>query len=115
MSNHRSTARSASIVALLAAGMLTICGAAGPTPAGKTVVITVGYGPGGGYDLYARVLSRHLGKHLPGDPAVVVSNMAGAASIRAANFLYGAAPRDGTALGIVAQSIAEEQLLGTPG
>ena len=83
--------------------------------AGKTVTIYVGYGPGGGYDLYARVLARHLGKHLPGHPTVVVSNMPGAASIRAANYLYNVAPKDGTRLGIVAQSIAEEQLLGTTG
>src|SRR5262245_11872557 len=83
--------------------------------AGKTVTIYVGFGPGGGYDLYGRVLARHLGKHLPGHPTVVVSNMPGAASIRAANYVYAVAPKDGTALGIAAQSIAEEQLLGTTG
>jgi tripartite-type tricarboxylate transporter receptor subunit TctC len=81
--------------------------------AGRTVTIHIGYGPGGGYDLYGRVLSRHLGRHLPGHPSVVVANMPGAGSIRAANYVYGVAPKDGTALGIVAQSIAEEQLLGT--
>jgi tripartite-type tricarboxylate transporter receptor subunit TctC len=79
------------------------------------VTVYVGFGPGGGYDLYGRVLARHLGKHLPGRPAVVVSNMPGAASIRAANYVYNVAPKDGTALGIVAQSIAEEQLLGVAG
>jgi tripartite-type tricarboxylate transporter receptor subunit TctC len=83
--------------------------------AGKTVTIYVGYGPGGGYDLYGRVFARHLGKHLPGHPTVVVSNMPGAASVRAANYVYGVAPKDGTALGMVAQSIAEDQLLGTTG
>jgi tripartite-type tricarboxylate transporter receptor subunit TctC len=92
-----------------------LASAQAPSFAGKTVTITVGFGPGGGYDLYARVLARHLGKHLPGHPAVVVSNMPGAASVRAANFVYGVAPKDGTALGMVAQSIGEEQLLGTPG
>jgi tripartite-type tricarboxylate transporter receptor subunit TctC len=86
-----------------------------PSLAGKTVTVYVGFGPGGGYDLYGRVLARHLGKHLPGRPAVVVSNMPGAASIRAANYVYNVAPKDGTALGIVAQSIAEEQLLGVAG
>src|SRR5262245_5043440 len=85
------------------------------TLAGKTVTIYVGFGPGGGYDLYGRVLARHLGKHLPGHPGVVVANMPGAASIRAANYVYAVAPKDGTALGIAAQSIAEEQLLGTTG
>src|SRR5262245_16825233 len=83
--------------------------------AGKTVTIYVGFGPGGGYDLYGRVLARHLGRHLPGHPTVVVANMPGAASIRAANYVYNVAPKDGTALGIAAQSIAEEQLLGTVG
>jgi tripartite-type tricarboxylate transporter receptor subunit TctC len=86
-----------------------------PDLAGKTVTIYIGYGPGGGYDLYGRVLSRHLGKHLPSHPTVVVSNMPGAASVRAANYVYNVAPKDGTALGIVAQSIGEEQLVGTSG
>jgi len=83
--------------------------------AGRTVTIAVGFGPGGGYDLYARVLARHLGRHLPGQPTVVVSNMPGAASVRAANYIANVAPKDGTALGMAAQSIAEEQLLGTAG
>src|SRR5215204_7468322 len=83
--------------------------------AGKTITIYIGFGPGGGYDLYGRVLARHLGKHLPGHPTVVVSNMPGAASVRAANYVYNVAPKDGTALGIVAQSIGEEQLVGTTG
>jgi tripartite-type tricarboxylate transporter receptor subunit TctC len=89
--------------------------AAQDTFAGKTVTISVGFGPGGGYDLYARVLARHLGRHLPGHPTVVVSNMPGAASIRAANYIANVAPKDGSALGIVAQSVAEEQLLGVAG
>jgi tripartite-type tricarboxylate transporter receptor subunit TctC len=101
------------LVAVLALGSAPA--AAQDTLAGKTVTISVGFGPGGGYDLYARVLARHLGRHLPGHPAVVVSNMPGAASIRAANFIANVAPKDGTALGIVAQSIAEEQLLGVAG
>lgn len=86
-----------------------------PSLAGKTVTIYIGYGPGGGYDLYGRVLARHISNHLPGHPTVVVSNMPGAASIRAANYVYNVAPKDGTALGIAAQSIGEEQLVGTTG
>jgi len=82
---------------------------------GKTVTIYVGFGPGGGYDLYARVLARHLGRHLPGHSTVVVANMPGAASIRATNYIANVAPKDGSALGIVAQSITEEQLLGVAG
>src|SRR5690348_13582056 len=61
--------------------------AAQDTFAGKTVTISVGFGPGGGYDLYARLVARHLGRHLPGHPTVVVANMPGAASIRAANYI----------------------------
>jgi tripartite-type tricarboxylate transporter receptor subunit TctC len=86
-----------------------------PSLTGKTVTIYVGYGAGGGYDLYARVLSRHMPRHLPGTPGMVVVNMPGAASVRAANYVYTVAPKDGTALGIVAQSVGEEQLLGTSG
>lgn len=81
----------------------------------RNVTIYVGYTPGGGYDLYARLFARHFGKHLPGHPPVVVSNMPGAGSIRAANYIYNVAPKDGTALGVVAQTVAEEQLLGTSG
>jgi tripartite-type tricarboxylate transporter receptor subunit TctC len=88
---------------------------AAPSLAGKTVTIYVGYGPGGGYDLYARVLSRHMPRHLPGTPAMVVVNMPGAASVRAANYVYTVVPKDGSAMGIVAQSIGEEQMLGTSG
>jgi tripartite-type tricarboxylate transporter receptor subunit TctC len=102
------------LAAALAVAVLPMVAAAQDL-AGKTVTIYVGFGPGGGYDLYGRVFARHLGKHLPGHPTVVVSNMPGAASIRAANYVYNVAPKDGTALGIVAQSIAEEQLLGTTG
>lgn len=73
---------------------------------GKTVNIIVGYGPGGGYDVYARLLSRHMGKHLPGEPSVVVQNMPGAASLRSANHLYNAAPKDGTVIGTFARNMA---------
>src|SRR5215470_177480 len=66
---------------------------------GRTVTLIVGYGPGGGYDLFARLLARHLGRQIPGNPAVVVQNMPGAGSLRAINFLYAVAPRDGSVIG----------------
>lgn len=72
----------------------------------KTVSIIVGYGPGGGYDVYARLLSRHMGKYLPGNPAIVVQNMPGAASLRSANHLYNIAPKDGTVIGTFARNMA---------
>src|SRR5580704_468875 len=76
---------------------------------GKTITIYVGYTAGGSYDLYGRLISRHLGQHLAGKPTVVVQNMPGAGSLKAANYLYEVAPRDGTALGIVVESTALEQ------
>jgi len=79
---------------------------------GRTVTIVVGYSVGGGYDAHARVLARHLGKHLPGNPAVVVQNMPGAGSLRAANYIYNAAPKDGTTLGVFARGMAMEPLIG---
>ena len=80
--------------------------------AGKTVRILVGFSPGGGYDLYARALGRHLGRFIPGAPTVVVQNMPGAGSLKAVNWLYNAAPRDGTALATFARGIVFEPLLG---
>jgi tripartite-type tricarboxylate transporter receptor subunit TctC len=67
---------------------------------GKQVNLIVGYGPGGGYDLVARLVARHLGRYVPGNPNVVVQNMPGAGSLRAANYLYSVAPKDGTAFGL---------------
>src|SRR5688572_10648940 len=55
---------------------------------GRTVTIVVGYSPGGGYDLYARILSRHMPKYIPGRPTIIVQNMPGAGSLKAANYMY---------------------------
>jgi tripartite-type tricarboxylate transporter receptor subunit TctC len=66
---------------------------------GKQVRVIVGYGSGGGYDVYARLLARHMAKHMPGHPTMVVQNMPGAASLLAANWLYNVAPKDGTVFG----------------
>jgi tripartite-type tricarboxylate transporter receptor subunit TctC len=82
---------------------------------GKTVELYIGYSVGGGYDLYARLLARHLGKHIPGNPTIVPKNMEGAASLRLANWLAKAAPRDGTAIGTVGRGIPFDPLLGFPG
>jgi len=82
--------------------------------AGKAITIYVGYTAGGSYDLYGRLIARHLGQHLPGRPTVVVQNMPGAGSLKAANYLYEVAPRDGTALGVVVESAALEQALANP-
>jgi tripartite-type tricarboxylate transporter receptor subunit TctC len=82
---------------------------------GKTIQIIVGFGAGGGYDLYARALGRHLGKHVPGNPTVVVQNMEGASSIRAANYVYGGSAPDGTVIAAVNQNASMYQVLGGAG
>ena len=79
---------------------------------GKTVEIVIGYSVGGGYDIYARLIARHLGKHIPGNPKVVPKNMEGAGGMRMANWLYGAAPKDGTVIGATSRAMAFEPLLG---
>src|SRR5262245_63966215 len=71
---------------------------------GKTVALSIGYSVGGGYDAYGRLLARHLGKHVPGNPSVVPQNMTGAGSLKAANYLYSVAPKDGSAIGTFSRS-----------
>jgi len=82
---------------------------------GRTVELYIGYGAGGGYDLYARLLARHLGKHIPGNPTIVPKNMEGAGSLRTANWLAKAAPRDGSVFGTVGRGVVFDPLLGFPG
>jgi tripartite-type tricarboxylate transporter receptor subunit TctC len=78
----------------------------------RTLNIYVGYGPGGGYDTNARLIGRFLGKYLPGEPNVVVQNMPGAGGLKAANWLYELAPRDGSAIAITGTALFMEPLLG---
>jgi tripartite-type tricarboxylate transporter receptor subunit TctC len=77
----------------------------------KSINLVVGFSVGGGYDLYARHLARHMGKHIPGKPSIVPQNMAGAGSLRAANFIYTAAPKDGTAFGTFSRTTGINPLL----
>jgi len=79
---------------------------------GKQVNLIVGYGTGGGYDVYGRVIARHLGRHVPGTPNVVVQNMPGAGSLRAVNYLYNNAPKDGTAIAIFARDMPLLGIIG---
>jgi len=88
---------------------------AAPFYSGKTVAIIVGFGPGGGYDLYARLLSRYMGQHLPGQPKIIVQNMAGAGGVTAANHVYSAASKDGTVIAGVNQGAALFQQLAGKG
>ena len=103
----------ASIVALVFLVPVALPAAAQDTAAfykGKTVRIVVGFSAGGGYDHYARVLTRHIGRHIPGHPKVIVQNMPGAASLNSVKFLTAAAPTDGTVInafnpGLITQSL----------
>lgn len=79
---------------------------------GKAVTLYVGYPPGGGYDVYARAMSRYLSKHLLGQPQLIVKNVPGAASLVLVNQLYSTLPQDGTAIGMFARSIAMDKLMG---
>src|SRR5687768_6146164 len=83
--------------------------------AGKTVRLYIGSSVGGGYDLHGRLLARHIGRHIPGNPTIVPINMDGAGSLRLVNWLYSAAPKDGTAFAIVNRGVAFVPLLGESG
>src|SRR5688572_20249467 len=78
---------------------------------GKTINLAIGFTPGGGYDLYGRLVARHLSKHIPGKPAIVAQNMPGAGSMRAAQHLYSIAPKDGTALATFGRQMGITPLL----
>lgn len=105
----------------VAAGFVLVLAFAAPVAAqpeslaGKTVTLVIGFGPGGGYDLWGRLVGRHIGKHLPGSPTVVPQNMPGAGSYVAASHIYAAAPRDGTVFAIIARDAALGPLSGAPG
>jgi tripartite-type tricarboxylate transporter receptor subunit TctC len=77
---------------------------------GKSITCYIGYGVGGGYDLFARTISRHMGKHIPGNPSIIPVNMPGASSMVLANFLAKRAPADGTAFGAVNSALVYEPL-----
>lgn len=81
----------------------------------KTVRIVVGFSAGGGFDVYSRAIARYLGKHVPGNPHVLVENMTGAGSLVAANHIYRAAKPDGLSIGSFNGGLFVQQLLGWPG
>src|SRR5262245_30231491 len=113
------TAGSARCVAAIGAALL-ILGAARPAAAneesfaGKRIQMVIGWDVGGGYDVYARLLARHLGKHIPGSPTIVPQNMPGAGSRVAANWLYNIAPKDGTAIATIGQGTPLDQAMNEP-
>ena len=92
---------------------------AAPAPAtaddfykGRQVSVICGFAPGGGYDVYARLFGRHIGRFIPGNPSVVVQNMEGAGTVRASNYVYVNAVKDGTVIAAVNQNMPMYQMLG---
>jgi len=78
---------------------------------GRNISLVIGYSVGGGYDAYARLLARYIGKHIPGEPSIVPQQMTGAGSLRAANFLYSVAPKDGSVFGTFSRSMGISPLI----
>jgi tripartite-type tricarboxylate transporter receptor subunit TctC len=117
----RTFAGSAATVAMGAVLLLTVP-VVFPAPAaaqsvadfyrGKTISMVIATSPGGDYDLRARLLARHMGRHIPGEPVIVPRNMPGAVGLQAANFMANQAPRDGTALHAIMQNMSAYQALG---
>ncbi len=101
--------------AALIAAIATPAAAQPDTLAGKSVQMIIGFGAGGGYDLWGRTLGRHIGRHLPGSPSVIPQNMPGAGSYAAASYIFNVAPKDGTVLGIIARDAALGPLSGATG
>lgn len=111
---------------ILTAGLLAAClvgavlagSAAAQAPAplgGKSVTMIIGFGAGGGYDTWGRLVAGHIGAHLPGKPSVVAQNLPGGGSYRAASYMYHQAPKDGTAMALIARDAALGPLTGEPG
>ncbi len=97
--------------AMLAAGASAQAQSVADFYKGKNVTIYIGFSAGGSYDLFGRLLARHIGRHIPGNPTVIASSMPGAGGLTAANYMFRAAPKDGTALSITTQNIAIEEAL----
>jgi tripartite-type tricarboxylate transporter receptor subunit TctC len=112
---------SAGLACLLGCALIGAAPAAGedshtqtPSLAGKTVRMVIGSAAGGTYDLLGRIVTRHIGRHLPGNPSVVPQNMPGAGGLLAVNHIYNVAPKDGTAIGISNKGVAGAAIAGVP-
>lgn len=113
-SRSRAAARAVATAALAISATVVPIAVSAQTFSAKTVSFIVGFPPGGGYDTIARVFARHYGKHLPGNPSVVVQNQPGAGSLAAANLLYNNGPKDGSQFALFASSAVMEPLIGNP-
>jgi tripartite-type tricarboxylate transporter receptor subunit TctC len=103
------------VLLLLAATQAAFADPVGDFYSGKTMTLIVGSDPGGGYDAHARLVARHLGRFIPGNPTILVQNMPGAGSVLMTNRIVNVAPKDGTVLGLVQRGILTSQLLEQPG
>jgi tripartite-type tricarboxylate transporter receptor subunit TctC len=107
------------VIVVAAAGLGMPVAASADTVAdfykGKTINVLIGVGAGGEYDLQARLVARFIGKHIPGNPVVVAQNMTGAGGLKMANYLYDVAPKDGTYIGMIANSFPASQVVGLDG
>jgi tripartite-type tricarboxylate transporter receptor subunit TctC len=101
------------VAAVVATAVATLVNAQSPADfyKGRNLDLYIGYSTGGAYDLYARVIGRHMGAHIPGNPTLVPKNLEGAGSLRLANYLYRVAPQDGSAFGTIGRGIAFDPLL----
>src|SRR5215471_5019172 len=110
------------VTLLLAAGAIW-CLAVSPADAdaisdfyrGKSISLYVSFPPGGGYDIYARVLAPHFTRHIPGNPAIVIKNMEGGSGVKAASYISTITPQDGTSLGLFLDTLTLGKVLGGPG
>jgi tripartite-type tricarboxylate transporter receptor subunit TctC len=104
-------------VAVVILALCAVSAASAQSPAdfykGRSIDLYIGYSAGGGYDVYARALARHMGRLIPGNPTIVPKNMTGAGSLVLANWLYNVAPKDGTAFGMIGRGTGFDPLLGS--
>src|SRR2546430_1677110 len=108
--------RIAATLGMLALAVLTPCAAGADAVAdfyrGRSITNLIGFGAGGGFDIYARLVAQHLGRHVPGNPSFVAQNMPGAGGRIAAEYIYNVAPQDGSVLGYLPAALVTDKLLG---
>jgi tripartite-type tricarboxylate transporter receptor subunit TctC len=112
---HHACWRMSAFILCVSAGLVTPVWAQEAFYRGKTVRLVVAFSPGGGFDTYSRIIGRHLGKHIPGKPSVVVDNMTGAGGIIQANFMYQKAKPDGLTIGNNIGGLVLQQIMGAKG
>src|SRR5436309_873398 len=93
------------VLAAVLSPMAAVSAEPDPFYKGRMMSMVIGFGVGGGYDLFGRLLANHMPRYIPGDPKIIPQNMVGAGSLRAANYLYTAAPKDGSVIGTFARSL----------